>query len=297
MRRSGMSSSVVELQSVEKVYDLGKVKVHALRGVDLRVERGEFVAVMGPSGSGKTTLLNIIGLLDKPTAGRVVFEGNDVTQLSERELAKLRGMKIGFVFQAYNLISVLTAVENVELPLVLAGFDPAEARRRAIDMLELVGLGDRLVHRPSELSGGEQQRVAIARALVTNPSLILADEPTGNIDRETGHAIMDLLRWLNETMGVTVVLVTHDPVLAGYASRVVYLLDGRVLPETPAEVVREASAERKRAFLAAQLRVLKAEAERLAALKGKLSEVEYAERARQIGEWLARLERAVRELA
>lgn len=292
-----MSSAVVELEGVEKVYDLGRVKVHALRGVDLTVERGEFVAVMGPSGSGKTTLLNIIGLLDKPTSGRVTFEGLDVTAMGERELARLRGRKIGFVFQAYNLIPVLTAVENVELPLALAGVDAEEARRRATEMLELVGLGDRLDHKPTELSGGEQQRVAIARALATNPSLILADEPTGNVDRKTGHAILDLLRWLNETMGVTIVLVTHDPVLAGYAGRTVYLLDGRVIGGPPSEGVYGAPVERKRAFLAAQLRIAKSEAERLAALKGEISEAEYAERARQISDWLSRLEKAVREIA
>jgi len=216
---------VVETVNLKKTYMLGKVPVHALRGVNLKVYPGDFIAVLGPSGSGKSTLLNLIGALDKPTEGEVIIDGIDISTLNEDQLAELR-RKIGFVFQFFNLIPRLSALENVELPLAIAGVSRSERRKRAIELLEIVGLEDRMKHKPTELSGGEQQRVAIARALVNNPRYLLMDEPTGNIDSKTAAEIMKLVKKLNEEEGVTIILVTHNQFVANQAKRVVYIVDG-----------------------------------------------------------------------
>jgi len=223
--------AVVETINLRKVYMLGKVPVEALRGVNLKVEEGEFLSVLGPSGSGKSTLLNLIGALDKPTDGRVFVDGVDVSTLNENELASLR-RKIGFVFQFFNLIPRFTAIENVELPMAIAGVGKEERRKRAAELLETVGLADRMNHRPTELSGGEQQRVAIARALTNNPRFLLMDEPTGNIDSKNAYEIIQLVKRLNREKGVTIVMVTHDQRLAAEANRTVHMLDGTIVNET-----------------------------------------------------------------
>ncbi|HEY3364900.1 MAG TPA: ABC transporter ATP-binding protein [Symbiobacteriaceae bacterium] len=220
--------AIVEVQGLTKVYGLGAARVEALRGIDLAIDRGEFVAIMGPSGSGKSTLLQIMGGLDAPTDGTVQVAGKSLGTLTELERTLLRRERIGFVFQAYNLISVLTAAENVALPLTLAGRPAAEVRSRSERALQLVGLTERGRHLPEELSGGQQQRVAIARALAAEPAMLLADEPTGNLDSRTGTEVMVLLRRSCDELGQTVVLVTHDPRAAGYADRVVFLEDGVV---------------------------------------------------------------------
>ncbi len=223
-----MTPTLVELQGVSKIYRLGEVDVPALRGVDLSVQAGDFLALMGPSGSGKSTLLHILGLLDRPTAGKVFWEGEDVTRLNGARLAELRGRRIGFVFQMFNLVHNLTALENVELPLIFLGVPARERRKRAEETLVRLGLGDRLRHRPSQLSGGQQQRVALARALVTDPALLIADEPTGNLDTATGREILSLFKELNG-QGRTVVLATHDPEAAGVAKVRLRLRDGRIV--------------------------------------------------------------------
>ncbi|MBM1154973.1 ABC transporter ATP-binding protein [archaeon] len=222
---------MVKCVNVRKVYMLGKVAVEALRGVNMEVRYGEFIAIMGPSGSGKTTLLNIIGTLDRPTTGKVYIDGQDITPLSDRELTELRRRKIGFVFQFYNLIPTLTALENVELPMQIAGVNFREARERAMKLLEIVGLKERMHHRPDELSGGEQQRVAIARALANRPSIILADEPTGDLDSKTGMEIIELLYRLSREEHVTVIVATHDPMVANFADRILLLKDGVIKGE------------------------------------------------------------------
>ncbi len=219
---------LVRVENLKKVYKLGKVEVHALRGIDLEVYEGEYVAIMGPSGSGKSTLMHIIGFLDTPTEGRYFFEGSDVSKLSEPELAELRRFKVGFVFQQFNLLPRLKAWENVELPMVYAGVPARERKRRAIELLEMVGLGDRAFHRPTELSGGEAQRVAIARALANDPKILLADEPTGNLDSQTEKEILDIFDELNR-MGRTIVVVTHDPEVAERAHRIVHIRDGKIM--------------------------------------------------------------------
>ncbi|HXG52807.1 MAG TPA: ABC transporter ATP-binding protein [candidate division Zixibacteria bacterium] len=216
------------LRKVTKVYGVGTAAVHALRGVDLRIERGEFVAVMGPSGSGKSTCLNILGCLDTPTSGSYRFEGVEVRDLSRVQRARLRRYFLGFVFQGYNLLNRTSALENVELPLIYRGYPVAERRALARRALEAVGLGGWESHTPSELSGGQQQRVAIARAIVTAPRVLFADEPTGNLDTARSREIMDLLDALNRDRGITIVLVTHERDIAAYARRVVRFVDGRV---------------------------------------------------------------------
>ena len=210
---------------------MGKLDVSALNGVNLRVEDGEFMSIMGPSGSGKTTLLNLIGALDRPTEGKVLIKGTDIARLSDDELAELRNREIGFVFQFFNLMARMSALKNVELPMAFAGFSQEKRKKRATELLEKVGLGDRLDHRPIELSGGEQQRVAIARALVNDPSVVLCDEPTGNIDRETGREIIETLRKLNREQKQTFVIVTHDPLVAGSVDRIAHMQDGLIIRE------------------------------------------------------------------
>jgi len=232
--------NIVQTTGLKKDLKTGKAVVHALRGVDLTVEEGEYLAVVGPSGSGKTTLLGLIGGLDAPTEGRVVVTGVDITGLDEDRLAEIRSAAVGFVFQFFNLISTLTALENVELPVQFATHARFDPSRRARELLELVGLGDRLHHRPAELSGGEQQRVAIARALANDPPLLLADEPTGNLDSATGEEVLRLLRRLCDQDGRTVIVVTHDPRVAAYADRVAFLRDGRIVEEARLERGRDA---------------------------------------------------------
>lgn len=224
---------VVKVEDVEKVYRLGSVSVPALRGVSMEANKGEFVVIMGSSGSGKTTLLNLIGALDKPTKGKIYIDGKDLTKLKERELTNIRRSKVGFIFQFYNLIPVLTALENVELPMLIAGIPKKEKDRgkRARELLRMVGLADRIEHRPDELSGGEQQRVAIARALANKPSIILADEPTGDLDTKTGIEVVGILRDLSKREGVTVIAVTHDSAVTQFATRVLNILDGKIIAE------------------------------------------------------------------
>jgi putative ABC transport system ATP-binding protein len=221
------AAQLIRLEGITKTYAMGDVEVHALRGVSLEIGRGEFTAVMGASGSGKSTLMNVLGCLDRPTLGRYLLEGRDVSALAADELAAIRNRTIGFVFQSFNLLSRTSAVENVELPLLYAGISPAERHARAKEALHRVGLADRGGHHPSQLSGGQQQRVAIARALVNRPRLLLADEPTGNLDSRTSEEIMALLQELGRA-GITVVLVTHEHDIAEHASRVLVMRDGRI---------------------------------------------------------------------
>jgi putative ABC transport system ATP-binding protein len=223
---------VLETRGVTKTYRLEDVEVNALQGVDVSIRQGEMVSIMGPSGSGKSTLMHIVGLLDRPTSGQVILEGDDVSSLLPNELSALRNRYIGFVFQAFNLLSRTSALANVELPLVYAGVGAAERTRRARESLERVGLGDRLGHHPSQLSGGQQQRVAIARALVNSPSIVLADEPTGNLDSRSGIEVMTVLQDLH-AQGITVVLVTHDDRVASHAERIISVFDGRVREDAP----------------------------------------------------------------
>lgn len=219
---------MVELQNVAKQYQMGETKVRALRGLDLNITKEEFVAIVGPSGSGKSTLMHIIGALDIPDEGRVLLDGTDISEYDENELANLRGNKVGFVFQTFNLIHTLSSLENVALPLTFHGISKSEREERAAELLDMVGLGDRLGHKPAELSGGEQQRVSIARALVNDPDILLADEPTGNLDSDTGEDIMELIKGLNRDKGMTIVVVTHNPRDAEYADRIVNMIDGNI---------------------------------------------------------------------
>src|SRR5271169_2833283 len=219
---------VIRLENVFKTYDLGEIQVQALRGVSFEVREGEFVTVMGPSGSGKSTIMNILGCLDRPTKGRYFLDGVDVSGMTKTELARIRNRKLGFVFQQFNLLSRTSALENVELPTVYAGIRPEERAKRAMESLTRVGLADRAGHHPSQLSGGQQQRVAIARGLVNRPSILLADEPTGNLDSRTSVEIMDILQTLNNEQGLTIVLVTHEPDIAQYAKRNLLFRDGKL---------------------------------------------------------------------
>ncbi len=222
---------LLELRDTWKTYQMGKVEVHALRGVSLTLEEGHFLAVMGPSGSGKSTLMHLMGCLDLPTQGQVLYEGTAISHLKSRDLAEIRSRRLGFVFQTFNLIHTLTALENIELPMVFQGIPRSARRLRAEHLLKRVGLADRLGHRPSELSGGEQQRVAIARALANDPKIILCDEPTGNLDSTAGMRVLEVLKGLNEERR-TVVIVTHDPEAATYARRRIHLRDGQVVDAT-----------------------------------------------------------------
>jgi putative ABC transport system ATP-binding protein len=223
---NGFDVPVVALRGIKKIYQMGDVEVQALRGVDLNIEQGEMVAIMGPSGSGKSTLMNIIGCLDVPSEGSFQIDGTDVSRLKDDDLAAIRCRKIGFVFQSFNLLPRTSALANVELPLIYAGVSGRERHRRAQESLQMVGLGDRQRHKPNELSGGQQQRVAIARALINRPSMILADEPTGNLDTRTSIEIMELFQRLNLEQNITIVFVTHNPETADYCERVVRIRDG-----------------------------------------------------------------------
>jgi putative ABC transport system ATP-binding protein len=223
---------VIRLENIFKTYDLGEVQVQALRGVSLEIGEGEFVAVMGPSGSGKSTIMNILGCLDRPTKGRYFLDGVDVSHMTKTELARIRNRKLGFVFQQFNLLSRTSALENVELPAVYAGIPPEERSRRAMEALTRVGLAERAGHHPSQLSGGQQQRVAIARGLVNRPSILLADEPTGNLDSRTSVEIMDILQTLNVEQNITIVVVTHEPDIAQYAKRNLLFRDGKLVRDS-----------------------------------------------------------------
>jgi putative ABC transport system ATP-binding protein len=217
---------MIELENIAKIYDIGEVRVTALDNISFRCQKGEVVSIMGPSGSGKSTLLNVLGCLDRPTNGRYCLEGQDVSSLNDNELAVIRNRKLGFVFQSYNLLPKMTALENVELPMVYAG--QGHRRERALKALESVGIGNRALHRPSELSGGEQQRVAIARALINDPLIILADEPTGNLDTHSSQNIMAVLREQSKK-GITIIVVTHEEDIAAYTQRTIYLRDGNII--------------------------------------------------------------------
>jgi len=221
---------LISLDGVFKIYEMGDTAVNALDGVTLDIDAGEFVAIVGPSGSGKSTLMNILGCLDTPTKGKYIFEDRDVSKLNDNELAAIRNLRIGFVFQSFNLLPKLTALENVELPLMYAGKSTAFRRNRAKEMLDAVGLGGRTHHKPKELSGGQQQRVAIARALSTDPPIILADEPTGNLDTKSGREIMEILKTLNRN-GKTIILITHDTNIANQANRNVHIQDGKIVKD------------------------------------------------------------------
>jgi putative ABC transport system ATP-binding protein len=220
---------IIKIENAWKTYDLGKVKVHALRGLDLEIYPGEFVAIQGPSGSGKSTAMNLIGCLDVPTTGRILLDGKDISKMSESDLAQIRGRKIGFIFQKFNLIPTLSAKDNVKLPMTFQNMPESERDKRANELLTLVDLKERADHRPGELSGGQQQRVAIARSLALDPPVILADEPTGNLDSTMGANVMDFLQRLHKEKGKTIVMVTHDDKLAKLADRVEFLKDGKVV--------------------------------------------------------------------
>ncbi|HYI13159.1 MAG TPA: ABC transporter ATP-binding protein [Thermoanaerobaculia bacterium] len=229
------NGTIIRMSNIRKIYDTGKVKVEALKGIDLDVYPGEFLAIVGPSGSGKSTLMNLLGCLDTPSEGTYQIGGDNVAGVTRDELAEIRNRRVGFVFQSFNLLPHLTALENVELPMLFGGVSPKERRTRATEVLEKVGLGDRIDHKPTELSGGQMQRVAIARALAMNPDILLADEPTGNLDTTSGTDIMSIFNelWQN---GRTLVIITHDPALAKRASRIVEIRDGRITSDTRNEV-------------------------------------------------------------
>ncbi len=226
-----MMESIIELQEVWKIYRMGEFDVPALAGVDLTIKRGELVAITGPSGCGKSTMLNMIGCLDMPTKGRVLLESRDISEFKGNELARIRGKKIGFIFQTFNLYPTLSALENIRLPMRIHEFPEKEVEETSMKLLDTVGLADRETHFPAQLSGGQQQRVSVARALSTSPSILLADEPTGNLDTKSGGEVMEVFKRLNSE-GLTIVMITHDPRIAGYAGRVVKMLDGKIVGET-----------------------------------------------------------------
>ena len=228
------NGTIIRMTDIRKVYDTGKVKVEALKGIDLDIHPGEFVAIVGPSGSGKSTLMNLLGCLDTPTAGTYEIGGDNVAGVTRDELAEIRNRRVGFVFQSFNLLPHISAGENVELPMLFGGVPPKERRARAAELLSRVGLGDRISHKPTELSGGQMQRVAIARALAMNPDILLADEPTGNLDTSSGGDIMSIFNELWQS-GRTLVIITHDPALARRASRVVEIRDGRITSDSKSE--------------------------------------------------------------
>jgi len=231
-----MQEVMIDLQGIERVFRVGDEKVHALHDVSFVVEPGEFISIMGPSGSGKSTLLNTLGLLDRPNSGKYLLEGSEVTLLSDEQQARIRRERIGFVFQFFHLIPRLTAAENVELPLMLAGMLPEERRSRVQALLSTLGIGDRARHRPEQLSGGQRQRVAIARAVVTEPAVLLADEPTGNLDRTAGREVVQILEDLNKR-GLTLIMVTHDPELGGLAPRRIRMVDGRIVSDSEHDTI------------------------------------------------------------
>ncbi len=224
----GMEDILI-LEDVVKIYKMDGVETIALRGVSLKVKKGDFIAIMGPSGSGKSTMMHIMGCLDRPTSGKIYFEGRDVSGLSDNDLAEIRNRKVGFVFQSFYLLPRYTAIQNVELPLIYQGLSPRERREKARMILERMGLSTRINHRPTQLSGGEQQRVAIARALIINPAILLADEPTGNLDSKSSHEIMDLISRLHKEENLTIILVTHERDIAEYAEKIVRMQDGRII--------------------------------------------------------------------
>ena len=241
--RQPEARSVIGLEHIHKTYTMGDVDVHALRGVSLTVREGEFVAIMGASGSGKSTTMNIIGCLDRPTRGRYILDGEDVSEMSKDERADIRCQKIGFVFQGFNLLSRTSALENVELPMLYAGIETSERKQRAMDALAAVGLTGREQNHPNQLSGGQQQRVAVARALVNDPALILADEPTGNLDSRTSVEVMEIFQRLNRERGITLILVTHERDIAEYAGRVIVFKDGKIKRDYEIENPRDAAEE------------------------------------------------------
>jgi len=224
-----MKKSIIKLENVWKTYKMGNVEVNALQGLNLDVKEGEFLAIMGPSGSGKSTAVNMIGCLDVPTKGKILLDNHDISKLSESELAQIRGRKIGFIFQQFNLIPTLTALENVALPIVFQSVEREKRTKRASELLKIVELNDRMEHKPAELSGGQQQRVAIARSLANDPEVILADEPTGNLDSSTGETVMSFLERLNRKEGKTIIMVTHDSNVARHADRIEFLKDGKII--------------------------------------------------------------------
>jgi putative ABC transport system ATP-binding protein len=223
-----MTDWVIETRDLKKIYQMGEIEVRALDGVDIQIERGSIVSIMGPSGSGKSTLMNLLGCLDRPSDGEYILDGVQVANMNDDQLANVRNHKVGFVFQSFNLLSRQTALANVELPLRYAGMSKGR-RDKAVEALTAVGLGDRVTHRPTELSGGQQQRVAIARALINNPAIIMADEPTGNLDSRSGKEIMELILSLNQTRKTTIIIVTHDPLVAAQTQRIIRLKDGKLV--------------------------------------------------------------------
>jgi putative ABC transport system ATP-binding protein len=226
-----MPGNIIELRNLVKIYSIGETQVNALQGVSYAIEQGDFLAIMGPSGSGKSTLMNILGCLDKPTSGEYILDGEEVSKFDKNKLASIRNKKIGFVFQSFNLLARTTALENTELPLLYSSTNGKDMTERAMASLAAVGLKDRAHHKTNQLSGGEQQRVAIARALLNNPALILADEPTGNLDSRTSSDIMNIFKTLNEEKGMTMIMVTHEPDIAAWARKRIYLLDGLIVRE------------------------------------------------------------------